>query len=418
MRGKSPEELTEEEEQWLQLDKILSPHVFDANELAAVDDAGTGRSFADDLVSSILPGPIPGVLPIKPYVSSLESTSGLSELQEPNASIAGSLGSKLPLEGDKYQMLRDQYELGEQVFGDRWICPFNRKELLELRRVDRRGSFTISSSSTSSSVIDTEDAKRCRELMEKYYVGDDESIQGHMRLAALHQLSSDLLVVLSDETVESDSISITSEDHTKTNTTTKRIWGSWDCVHPASAGLRSQTHTFMPFAFNASRDHPASYAVTREENVQDEDSDDDDMETTSMILTTSDLRRLGRKALTSLPNAPNNNDMIRNARSSMTSQQIRMKNSIKSKYFIAEDIKELGRQDPQKLEKKIILLVASTPRTLLEVKDYALQPRQSKSLRFDITDKEVCNILMILSKNQMKVFCMFKLSYISSNHYK
>ena len=41
----------------------------------------------------------------------------------------------------------------------------------------------------------------------------------------------------------------------------KRVWGSWEIVHPASAGTSSQVFLFVPADFNPTVDHPGSYAV-------------------------------------------------------------------------------------------------------------------------------------------------------------
>jgi hypothetical protein len=41
----------------------------------------------------------------------------------------------------------------------------------------------------------------------------------------------------------------------------RRIRGSWEQVHPASAGVESQAGVFLVSAYSAARDHPAAYAV-------------------------------------------------------------------------------------------------------------------------------------------------------------
>ena len=46
-----------------------------------------------------------------------------------------------------------------------------------------------------------------------------------------------------------------------------RIWGSWDVVHPASAGHESQKNLFLVSTFSATRDHPASYAIYEDSGI-------------------------------------------------------------------------------------------------------------------------------------------------------
>jgi hypothetical protein len=59
----------------------------------------------------------------------------------------------------------------------------------------------------------------------------------------------------------------------------RRIWGSWQTVHPASQGLESQTTYFQKSSYDVSRDHPAAFALRNEEGddfLGDDDVEDDE----------------------------------------------------------------------------------------------------------------------------------------------
>jgi len=115
----------------------------------------------------------------------------------------------------------------------------------------------------------------------------------------------------------------------------------------------------------------------------DEDSDISDVLKTSISMPSrSELRRLGEQALTALPSAPG-----KNAVSTLFDGKI--SNHPKSRWFIAEDVRELARQDPPRLKKKVVLLMREDSSTLLEVDGVVMQARQSKSLRFDLPDRDV-----------------------------
>ena len=86
--------------------------------------------------------------------------------------------------------------------------------------------------------------------MDKYYVGDDETILGHNRIQTLLDVSSEIAKAIK-------SIDYDKYDDKSTNALLsaavgganideeedreiKRIWGSWEVIHPAAAGTDSQ----------------------------------------------------------------------------------------------------------------------------------------------------------------------------------
>jgi len=368
---------SEEEEDWLTLDKILSPHVFTALELvdsSPADPPAEGKPSSRDqlfeLVHSLLP-PSP------------------ARKEDAKANVDDE-GKFSLLDGDRYEVLRKVHDAEDDSLR-RWKCSFNRQQLLALYKECRgrvRGEEAEEEGPSTPGQNDS-DKMKCMRLLEKYYVSEEESSLGQLKLSALYDIAAEVSKIAKEDHVNFDhtsersmsSSSLTSNQSvTKSNMTTKRIWGSWDTVHPASAGLQSQSHTFMPYAYNASRDHPASYAVVHEDVEDEEESDDEDSGNSTHRLSQEEAKTLGLKTIVSLPTNPNN---------LLKFQRLRARSQNDSKYFIAEDTKHLAKQDPKKLEHKIVLLTRDSPYTLFEAKDCVLKARQSRSIRFDISDKEV-----------------------------
>jgi hypothetical protein len=111
---------SEEEKDWLELDRILSPHVFGKEERSAPARARDGH----DLLNSIIPHHIDGIA----------ETSQLSPQKLKEKSSQYPLPQdKNNRHGDMYQEMRWRYEDGEIVFDDAWKCPFTRAQLLSIR---------------------------------------------------------------------------------------------------------------------------------------------------------------------------------------------------------------------------------------------------------------------------------------------
>jgi len=144
--------------------------VFDPKEILAplLEVSPAKKPPKKPLAYSVLPEPLEGIP--SPYSKPSRT--------EPEA------GESL-LDGDKYQELRDRYDADEDLFVPAWKCPFSRSELLEIRRQ----SLESIDESTAPNAVDV---KLCRQLMDKYYVDEDESLQGHLRLNALRNLSDEL----------------------------------------------------------------------------------------------------------------------------------------------------------------------------------------------------------------------------------
>lgn len=173
IRAKSEgEDMHPEEREWLQLDKILSPQLFDNEERD--EDIMELKVLKRIDFNAVTPLEIDRV-----------TIPG-------DESIAKTKNNKLfpNKEGKKYEELRWRFEDGEIVFDYSWKCPFNRQELLSILKANVDD-------------LRNEDAIKARRLMDKYYVSDDESLLGRARIKALHLVSQQISDIL-DGTAEKE----------------------------------------------------------------------------------------------------------------------------------------------------------------------------------------------------------------------
>lgn len=388
------EEMTQEEREWLQLDRILSPHLFEPEEKIPIEVQE--RNIEVDLSTSVV------------------KVKKLKNVTHPKEELKPPIINRIH-EGDIHDQLRERYVNGEIVFDFSWRCPFTRDELLKLR--------------SSTAEPTTDDQRKVIYLMEKYYVDDNESILGHSRLMALskvtHEIFSGIERIdrlaeaedkvrqemllkatqsgnyddLDNENIirhrsESISGSIASankndEDQEDDASSIKRIWGSWESVHPASAGAQSQESYFLSSAFNAARDHPASYAIHEDLELNSHHDDDDDMSLSSAgslhkKLEGQELLNAGLEVLKSHPAPPRD------------SQFDTFQNDPNSKWFIFENTREIAAIEPKRVRGKTSLLAISEPKVLFETKDLTLQARQSRSHRFQVPDRDDTRVLEII----------------------
>merc|ERR1711871_867491 len=171
-------------------------------------------------------------------------------------------------DGDKYQEMRWRDENGEVVFDDSWKCPFYRDDLLRIAK-------------TQIDLLETEDEKHAKKLLDRFYVSDDESTLGKRRLDEAAAVSKEILKALKN--IEWDNPNLQSEREKAEEEERKRkdaeqqeeddqrrvvrVWGGWDTVHPASAGTESQVGLFMVSSYAPSRDHPSSFAVYEDSGI-------------------------------------------------------------------------------------------------------------------------------------------------------
>ena len=381
------DEFLEEEKEWVSIDKVLSPFVYDIQEIAA--DI-IPRVDPDSLVNSIVPRPIKGIL--EPGEHSKEMNQNHSPTKASEAAMEYPITvPKLPVnrDGDMYQEIRWRYENGEIIFDDSWICPFDRNKLLIIMH-------------TQIDLLETEDEKKTKLLLDKFYVSEDESTLGKERLDSCLKLSKEILEVVkridydnpiyqkkSPKKVEEIQVE---EDVRKIS----RVWGGWDTVHPASAGHESQISLFMVSSFSATRDHPASYAIYEDSGstllsnkgkhaLASASASSSAQSQGKANVSGEDLSSMGRKALTSLPSGANTTAAVPDS----------FQNDPNSKYFIVDSISELVLKEARKLQGKIILITKEEQITVSEVKETFLGSRQSKSHRFDLPDREDARILDI-----------------------
>jgi hypothetical protein len=191
----------------------------------------------------------------------------------------------------------------------------------------------------------------------------------------------------------------------------RRIWGSWNQVHPASQGKESQNSFFMRATYNACRDHPAAYAVhDEEENNEDEESgnqglsDDEDV---ISILSADTAKKSNRKkkrkydaedtvdlsprtiGVKTLLSGPGGDVEVVSVR---TQKKKKVKRP-RDVYLICETISELAAFDPKRVRGRIALLQEKETVSLFSVKDVTLSSRQSRSHYFSIPDRENQRIL-------------------------
>ena len=356
----------------MQLDKILSPHVFEPAERLTIVTNKRIRNVTvlepevrdpNDLVSSIVP---------------LKSTLPNNVLGNNDPPVLSNDGKENDRTGDRFEEIRWRFENGEVLFEAPWTCVATRKELLDIR------------SQIDETAMNDHDI-RCKRLMEKYYVDDDESLLGQHRLKQLQAVTQGISShLLKEEKHLAEDLadkmnrtgSMVAEQELLDELAANRIWGGFDIVHPASAGALSQKLYFNRGAFDASRDHPAAFAVHPEDENPFED---EDVEETvgSRIGALSDeaTRRLGKETLLGLPGA--------------TASETVFRNDPNSKWFICDSPSELAKQEYRRTRGKMVLLAQSDPLILLDVSDLALQARQSRSHRFDIQDQDDSRVLEI-----------------------
>jgi len=379
--------ISDEERNWLQIDRILSPLIFGVSEADKYEDIRK-RNVDRDLSTGVMHSPKHDRITVPSASSAAHQRANLRENK-----ITGDK------DGDMYRELRWRNEDGEVVFDDSWRCPFSVSQLLEIRlRPSMDGA--------------TDEELLVRRLMDKYYVSDDESVLGHARLdmlqRALHKVTS--FIVESDKEAALDAAARKAEREAARRMdgkssaeieadeanqmavqqkkklaaagegAIKRIWGSWEQIHPASGGAQSQTSYFLKSSFDPSRDHPAVFGM-HEERLQVGESN---------ILTEkrsvppgTDMRDLAMKTLTSLPGeAP------------LSGSAFDMhQNDPRSSWFIVENTHDLAITEVSRVQGKIAVIAVKEPLVLFDTRDVKLEARQSRAHRFEIPDRDDSRVL-------------------------
>lgn len=378
--------LTEDEQKWLLMDKILSPHVYDVIELDSSNTVQVKTRSIENTLNTSVKG--------KSQYSKSQSNRERRKVDTAK-------------DGDQYEEMRMQFNNGVDVFSYNWKCPFNREQLLEIRALPLEE-------------IHSEEVVFVRTMLDKYYVDDRESIIGHATLKIIDELSGKIAKIIrteeEEEILELESLRKSHEEElkeeliiddngkvldgnklmkdSKLNANIEdgddyisRIWGSWLEVHPASAGKESQTSYFQTSTFDPTRDNPASFAQRSHSHHADDDlSDDDDNIHESNI--SGDKQdpeaiqgQLLNKGLDLLSGEDGN--IIKS----------RKKVDPNSNVYIAETITELAQCIPRKVRGKTILLMQNDSILLHEAKNESLQARQSRSHYFTVTYKDNLRIL-------------------------
>ena len=390
------EPTTIDEQMWIQMDKILSPHIYDKEELKPVPtklpQPQEERTLNEKLSTSVIE---PKHFPSKSILKQGKEKQG-------GAQQKGKVVVDSGKDGDIYESLRREYSDGTSIFDETsWLCPYNKDELLQLRL-------------KSIESIRDENEFLCLKLLQKYYVSDDESILGLARLREVAEISRKVAkVVLESDTKAAEKLQELAEVKEKIGAddlpqaivrpstaekpevvemkNVSRIWGSWNVVHPASAGVHSQTSFFYPPSFNSSRSHPASFAVR--EGAEDGDEAVSDLSDEDSLGILSSGNKTNRAKSKNTNESSSKTEVgVQVLTGSMASKSgsraaaAAVDNS--SPYFIAESLSELTKLNLSKVRGKIFLLHSKDAEMLLDVKDATLQARQSRSHYFALPQGE------------------------------
>ena len=182
------DDLTEEERDWLQLDKMLFPHIYTADELSRT---GSGplktkddRDVYVDLSTSLLQlAKLKGiVLPTKRVLAERSKAAFATKLKTHAQRIASAV------DGDVWDEMRLRYDTGEEVFDYSWLCPFTREQVLDIgaaKDFDDVRSLMHGTSDDFAGQQTKKDIQYVWRLMKKYYVSDEDTHMGRMHLETL-----------------------------------------------------------------------------------------------------------------------------------------------------------------------------------------------------------------------------------------
>jgi hypothetical protein len=343
------EGLTSDERDWLVIDRILAPDMYADYEL---DDEMGMKDSMFELTASTNPD---------------IRVQGVTQFSQPKTSPSRPKISNA--DGDKYQDLRVRCEDGEEIFEeDGWKCPFDRNGILALR-------------GSGHGVAD--DEARVQRLLELYYVDDNESVVGHQRLATMKAVLDEIVAISSQLEVSRvaaigivRNVPFGADDtllQARPDGVVRRLWGSWDQVHPASGGLDSQAALFDRTSYNAARCHPAAYAIVSERTSSRQDE------------------------LVKLP-IPHGTDMLSLGLSTLQGGQsasdfYSTDNDPASNWYIVESLDELAVKDRATVGGKLVVVIQKDSHPIFAVPEASLQSRQSRSHRFEIPDTDSTRVL-------------------------
>lgn len=401
------EDMSEEEREWLQLDKLLSPWVFDEDERRHPGNEAELAARLD--FSAVELG----------HVRRAVKSTREFQYRSKDATKDGNI----------YDEMRWRYEDGEVIFDDSWMCPYTREQLLEINATPRE-------------FLQGADAPKAKQLMDKYYVAEEESTMGTARVELLLQIQRLVADILNGEferkkqkekelleriaaatgkrkasssstaavaiksadssngggsrgegeakesaiTKSSAKLSVikqpSMQEHAaaaaeeaarkgteeeeeakeRAGRVIKRVWGYWDSVHPASAGSLSQEAVFTQAGYNPQTDHPASFGAY-EKVLADIFAD-------TMTDMAAASAKMGLKSL----DHPNEKD---------------------SAWFIVDSIAQLALEDPKRVAGKRVLLPNEEALFPLQITNASLRMRQSRSHRFSLPDDDNLRVLDI-----------------------
>lgn len=434
--------LTEEEAKWIEIDKILSPYIYGLDDEDLSQNIKTNKreiSTFNNFSNK------PAFLPNSKY-----NLSGRVE------EIVNAENGKLEVkeivvpETNIYQEYRDLYDSGVDLFDKKWRCKLTKAQLIEL---SNRNIEEVMNSNDEYLI-------EIRKLLDKYYLKDEETLFGYIQLTLFQNLLNKTVKILKKSDLEFDRIlrknnverqlldknyikgiqelpneneeeeldiepiqnleedapfqtpRFLIEDSTENNKYStdyieaRRIWGSWEQVHPASQGKQSQSTFFQISTYNPSHCHPASYAVKGEDEGEEDDDDDEGDE----IEEINDVSMINDENLSL--NLLNDINSIYNKKKKKKDQ------SNKNNIIILPSLSALSSMDPKKVQGKTVLLESNVKKIIYQVgitdnkgQEQVLDARQSRSHLFSLPNDSSMQVL------EMTVTIIFQGSF-STNGYQ
>ena len=353
--------LSIEERHWIRLDRVLCPEAYIMNE-----EEDCERSGSTLAVSTLLNSKLEGMNSLSSSAKQSENYMAVSSFRE----------------GDRFDALRDAYANGEDIIEtSAWKHPFTKEELLHLR-----GAVLTEDAN--------EDTRRAHMLMNKYYVSEMETALGNQRLELMKKVLGEIGRALQnnlDSTLPSPVNNSISAKETANavdiieRKVGRRVYGSWEQVHPASMGVASQRKFFDRPSFSASRDHPAMYCASKSSQ-----SINVDALSTIPLFSGTTLDDLGMSLL--LADAHHDDSL--------------MNQDPDSSCFIVECLGELATREKASVQGKVVLVAQKDQKRVFDVAEATLQARQSRSHRFEVPDNDNIRVFYEPYCGSTKVYSM------------
>jgi hypothetical protein len=366
------ERLSEDEHNWIVLDQILSPFLYclASNNPPQAQRRGSGiltRSVSKTLV---------------PFTESSRNDDGISDSFVSIAKSVFENNTKRKF-GESNLASSNSATFNTAVQKDSPYRNYTREKLLSIRATSDLSQLSI-------------EEINCKKLLDQYFINEDECYLSHGRLKIIRGIAKSLCNFIRNQEIiskehenallaRSNSMAQSKLIHEELKS--NRIWGSWEQVHPASAGASSQQKYFLVAGFDASRDHPAAFATRYNRWSQPFDDTDGG-------LFDDDLGEESNTAKKSL----SQEEKAEVAKQLMTGeiQQVQDDEAQKieeSSYHIVSNLEELAGLDHRVVRNKVVYIAQKEPSALFEITNQTLEARQSRSHYFEVQDRADARVL-------------------------